>query len=81
MATVNNFDVLKQMGVENKTIQLCTTITQMNYSANKGGTEVSVGVPGNICFDIQSGKMNAVLLLWDVNQFNEIKAKLESAGE
>jgi hypothetical protein len=80
MATVNNFDVLKQMGVENKTIQLCTTITQMNYSASKGGTEVSVGVPGNVCFDIQSGKMNAVLLLWDVKQFNEIKSKLESSG-
>ena len=81
MATVNNFDVLKQMCAENKTIQLCTTITQMNYSQKKGGTEVSVGVPGNICFDIESGKMNAVLLLWDVEQFNEIKAKLESVGE
>ena len=52
---VNNFDVLKRMAEENKSIQLCTTITQMNYSAKKGGTEVSIGVPGNVCFDFEYG--------------------------
>ena len=41
---INNFDVLKRMAEENKSIQLCTTITEMNYSQKKGGTEVSVGV-------------------------------------
>ena len=76
-APVNNFDVLKRMAAENKAVQLCTTITQMNYSAKKGGTEVSVGVPGNVCFDIRDGKLNAVLLLWDVNEFNELKAIME----
>jgi hypothetical protein len=75
---VNNFDVLKRMADEDKKIQLCTTITQMNYSAKKGGTEVSVGVPGNVCFEVQSGRMVGFLLLYDVAQFNELKAAMES---
>lgn len=78
MTKVNNFDVLKRMADENKSVQLCTTITQMNYSAKKGGTEVSVGVPGNVCFEIESGRMNAVLLTWNVREFEELKAKMEA---
>jgi hypothetical protein len=77
MSEINNFDVLKRMAAENKTVQLCTTITQMNYSAKKGGTEVSVGVPGNVCFEIESGRMNAVLLTWNVREFEELKAKMK----
>jgi hypothetical protein len=78
---INNFDVLKRMGEQNKSIQLCTTITQMNYSAKKGGTEVSVGVPGNVCFDIQSGRKNCLLLLFDMAEFNELKAEMERADK
>ena len=77
MSEINNFDVLKRMAAENKTVQLCTTITQMNYSAKKGGTEVSVGVPGNVCFEIESGRINAVLLMWNVREFEELKAKMK----
>jgi len=73
---INNFDVLKRMAAENKSIQLCTTVTQMNYSAKKGGTEVSVGVPGNVCFEMESGRMTAFLLLYNVREFNELKAQM-----
>ena len=73
---INNFDVLKRMAAENKSIQLCTTITQMNYWAKRGGTEVSVGVPGNICFEMESGRMTAFLLLYSVREFNELKAQM-----
>jgi hypothetical protein len=76
--SINNFDVLKRMCAENMSIQLCTTITQMNYSQKKGGTEVSVGVPGNVCFEIESGRMNAVLLMWSNREFDEMKAKMEA---
>lgn len=74
---VNNFDVLKRMTDENKKIQLCTTITKMNYNARKGGTEVSVGVPGNVCFEIESGRLNCLLLLFDIQQFRELKTAME----
>ena len=77
MSEINNFDVLKRLAAENKSVQLCTTITQMNYSAKKGGTEVSVGVPGNVCFEIESGRINAVLLMWNVREFEELKAKMK----
>ena len=73
---INNFDVLKRMAAENTSIQLCTTVTQMNYSAKKGGTEVSVGVPGNVCFEMESGRMTAFLLLYNVREFNELKAQM-----
>lgn len=78
---VNNFDVLKRMSAENKDIRLCTTITEMNYSAKKGGTEVSVGVPGNVCFQFQSGELNALLLVFSIKQFDEMKAKMEQESE
>lgn len=78
MSEINNFDVLKRLAAENKSVQLCTTITQMNYSAKKGGTEVSVGVPGNVCFEIESGRINAVLLMWNVREFEELKAKMKA---
>lgn len=77
MIVINNFDVLKRMAEENKSIQLCATITQMNYSAKKGGTEVSVGVPGNVCFEIESGRKNCLLLLFDIAEFNALKAEME----
>ena len=77
MSDVSNFDVLKRMAAENMSLQLCTTITQMNYSQKKGGTEVSVGVPGNICFEIESGRMVAVLLTWNKREFDELKKKME----
>lgn len=76
---VGNFDVLKRMAAENKNLQLCTTITKMNYKSSLG-TEVSVGVPGNICFDVSAGRTQAVLLVWDIEEFNEMKRLMESEG-
>lgn len=81
MADVNNFDVLKRMAAENKSIQICTMITQMNYSAKKGGTEVSVGVPGSVCFEFESGRMVGFLLIYDVQQFNALKAQMEKGEQ
>ena len=75
--SVNNFDVLKRMCSENKDIRLCTTVTKMNYD-HKKGTEVSIGVPGNVCFDVSDGKLSACLLLFDKKQFGELKAKMEA---
>lgn len=78
---VNNFDVLKRMCSGNQKVQLCTTVTDMNYSAKNGGTRVTVGVPGNVCFDIQQGRTNAMLLLVDVAQFDTMKKIMESEAQ
>lgn len=71
--SVNNFDVLKRMGELNKDVRLCTTVTDVDYSAKKGGTKVSIGVPGNVCFDIVDGKLTAMLLLFNPKEFAEVK--------
>lgn len=81
MSNVNNFDVLRRMCDANQKVQLCTTITDMNYSAKQGGTKVSIGVPGNVCFDIQQGWTNAMLLLVDVAQFDAMKKVMESEAK
>jgi len=75
--TVSNFDVLKRMASENKDIRLCTTITEMNFN-HKLGTAVTVGVPGNVCFDLDNGTLNACLLLFNQKQFDELKEKMEA---
>ena len=75
--TVNNFDVLKRMASENKDIRLCTTMTKMNFN-HKLGTAVTIGVPGNVVFDLDNGTLNACLLLFDRKQFDELKAKMEA---
>lgn len=80
MGKVNNFDVLKRMSELGEDIRLCTTVTDMTYNASKG-TKVTVGVPGNVCFEIEQGKLNAVLLLWDVRKFNELKQQMEKMEE
>lgn len=80
MRKVNNFDVLRRMGERGDDIRLCTTITEMTYNAKKG-TEVVVGVPGNVCFEIEEGKLNAMLLLFNVVQFNELKKNMEKVEE
>lgn len=76
MSEVNNFDVLKRLSIENKRIWLAPTITDMNYNA-KRGTKLTFGVAGNVVFDIQLQKKNAVCLLWSVAEFNEMKATME----
>lgn len=77
--TVNNFDVLKAMAEQSMDIRLCNTIVRMDYNA-KVGTKVVVGVPGNVCFEISEGKLNALLLLFDIQQFNELKKAMEKDG-
>lgn len=77
MPTVNNFDVLKAMAEQNMDIRLCTTIVRMDYDA-KVGTKVVVGVPGNVCFEVSEGKLNALLLLFNMEQFNKLKKLLEA---
>lgn len=74
---INSFDILKRMGEENKQIMLCPDVLNMNYSKKTNGTRVEVGVPGNVIAAIFGGEKKAVLLMWDVKEFNETKARME----
>lgn len=79
--SVNNFDVLKRMGAENKQVMLCPDVVNMTYSKKIRGTKVEVGVPGNVISDIFSGRKKAVLLMFDVKEFDEMKAQMVAETE
>jgi len=75
---VSNFDVLKQMSAENKDIRLFQTVLSARMKGDNG--KVEIGVNAQTAFDLlREGKVGAVLLVWDVEQFRAIKAELEAA--
>jgi hypothetical protein len=79
--TVNNFDVLKRMSADNKSIMLCPDVLNMTYSKKVDGTQVTIGVPGNPIAALLQGEKNAVMLIWDVKEFNEVKAQIMAERE
>lgn len=78
---VNNFDVLKQMAAENQDIRLASTENITNMKMVKAGTQITIGVPGNIIGAIYHGDLSACLMLFDSKQFAKMKARLESAPD
>lgn len=80
MAEVNNFDVLKRMAEQNKDIALCPDVTNMTAkNKGKGPTVISVGVTGNPIADIFNNRKRAVLLIFDKQQFDAIKAEMDES--
>jgi hypothetical protein len=73
VSTVNNFDVLKRMAAENKDIRL-------NMKAVKAGSQITMGIAGNVLSQLMFGELNACLILWDKKQFNELKTAMEAEG-
>ena len=49
----------------------------MDYGA-KTGTRVTMGVPGNVVFDVQSGKVMPVLLMVDRAEYEKT---INAAGD
>lgn len=72
---VNNFDVLKRMAAENKDIRLGTDF--LGAQNTKQGTRVTMGAAGDVVTGITLGDLRACLLIFNVKQFNEIKAAME----
>lgn len=75
MATINNFDVLKLMSAENKDIRLMTDVLSMRKVS--AGTQITVGVSGDVIGAITSDQLHACLLLYDKKQFEDLKAVME----
>jgi hypothetical protein len=75
-AQINNFDVLKRMCADNLDIGMATEM--LNMRKVNAGTQVTIGVPGDFIGKLFSGQVIACLLLYDKDQFNELKAKMEA---
>lgn len=77
MSDVNNFDVLKEMSTRNQRIFLGLDV--LGVRKTKAGTVVEVGIGGDFIGDIAAGRVAAVLLIWDREQYEAIRAELASA--
>ena len=73
---VNNFDVLKRMAAENKDIRLGTDV--LNMKAVKAGSQITMGIAGNVLAALMFGELNACLILYNKKQFLETVAAMES---
>jgi hypothetical protein len=73
---INNFDVLKRMSKENKDIRLGTDV--LNLKKVKAGTQITIGIAGDVITPVFLGEMNACLILFNKNQFDELKDKMET---
>jgi hypothetical protein len=75
---VNNFDVLKQMSVDNLDIRLATSENILNMKKVKAGTQLTFGVSGDVLNALYCNDLHCCLLIWDKKQFNDVNEKLES---
>jgi len=74
--TVNNFDVLKRMAAENKDIRLGVDV--LNMKKVKAGTQLTMGIAGDVITPIFLGELNCCLVIFNKKQFDELKAAMES---
>lgn len=77
MNTVNNFDVLKRMSAENMDIRLAPAGNVLRMQKVKAGTQLTIGVEGDVLWPITSGELIPNLILFSKKQFDELKAKME----
>lgn len=76
MSQVSNFDVLKRMSMDNLDIRLGTDV--INMSKVKAGTQVTIGIGGDVLAPIFNGEVQTCLILYDKKQFAITKKQLES---
>lgn len=75
---VNHFDVIRVMAERDLEIMFGPDILQMNKV--KAGTQVTVGLPGDLVFRIADGQLRGGLMLWNKEQFDAITEELQLAG-
>jgi hypothetical protein len=79
MPEVNNFDVLKQMCIQNLDIRLGVDV--LSLKRVKAGTQVLMGVGGDVVGPMFVGELTACLIIYNKKQFDETKASLAAAEE
>ena len=80
--SVNNFDVLKEMGKRKLDIQLAPLDNISRLRKTKLGTQVTIGVAGDLVGAIgMEGKYVGGLILANKAEFNAVKAEMAKASE
>ena len=83
MAPAKNFEVLSAMAERNLNIKLSPVSNISNMKAVHKGkdTDITIGFAGNVILQIMDGQLVGGLLLYDRQQFEEVKKELEAATE
>ena len=76
---VNNFDVLKRMSAEDKDIRMGVDVLRMDKV--KAGSQVTIGIAGDVVTPLFAGELHACLLIYNIKQFDELKAAMEQENE
>ena len=79
--TVNNFDILKRMSAENKDIRLADSGSIIGMQMTKAGTQITIGVQGNVIARILHNELAVCCLVFDRKQFAEIKGQMAMEAE
>jgi hypothetical protein len=77
---VGNFDVLKEMCARNMDVRLSTLDNVREARKVKGGSQIKIGIVGDVVTGIALGKFVGGLLIADKEQFNQVKRELEANG-
>jgi hypothetical protein len=80
MKKVSSFDVLKRMSEQNLDIRLATSKNLVNMQTTHKGkdTNITIGVAGNVIGAIYHNELHLCLLIWNKEQFAQIKAEMEA---
>lgn len=78
MAKKRFFEILDQMNIqdtdnETSLLGVCPNFVSANF--NKKGTQVTMGVPGNIVFDLETDKLIPVLLLVNREEYDKLQSE------
>ncbi len=75
--SVNNFDVLKEMGARNLKMSLAPLDNITNLKKVKSGTHVTIGVAGNVVAALGlESRFVGGLILADKAEFNALKSEM-----
>ncbi len=79
MARPNNFDVLKAMAAANGKIRLAPLSNITNMRKVKAGTQLTMGVEGDVLMQITLGQLVGGLILADKDEFEAMAKSMEVA--
>jgi hypothetical protein len=77
MPRPNNFDVMKAMCAANRKIQIAPLGNILRMRKTKRGTEVTIGVSGDIIMELMAGDYVGGLILCDKAEFEETAQAIE----
>lgn len=68
----------RMVETDNKNLMLAPLSNVLSLRKVKAGTQIRIGIPGDLFGKIVLGKMCGGLLLCDIREFQKVKAEMEA---